>query len=66
MSHCESEQFNVTVMGFKGSPVYIQHQIDGILKSHQEYAKVYINDITIYLKIFEDYIVHLTAVFTTL
>ena len=25
VSHCESEQFNVAVMEFKGFPAYIQH-----------------------------------------
>ena len=66
VSHCGSEQFNVTIIGFKGSPVYVQCQIDGILRPHQEYAKAYIDDITIYLKTFEDHVVHFTAIFTVL
>ena len=66
VSHHESEQFNITIIGFKSSPIYIQHQINKILQPHQKYAKTYIDDITIYSKIFKDYIVHLTAVFTAL
>ena len=66
VNHYESEQFNVTVMGFKGFSAYVQCQIDGILRPHQEYAKVYVDDIIIYSKIFKDYVVHLMAVFTAL
>ena len=46
--------------------MYIQHQINEILQSHQKYAKIYINDIMIYSKIFKNYIIHFMTVFTAL
>ena len=66
VSHCESEQFNITIMRFKGFPAYVQCQIDGILKPHQEYAKVYVDNIMIYSKTFKHYVVHFMTVFTAL
>ena len=54
VNHCESEQFNITVIRFKGFPMYIQ----------QKYTKIYVNNIIIYLKIFKNHIVYFIAVFT--
>lgn len=64
VNHRGQESFDVAVMGYKNSPSYVQRQIDTILWSHRQYAKVYIDDITIWSYSLKNHIKHLTAVFS--
>lgn len=53
-------------MRYKNSPVYIQYQIDCILRLYQNYAQAYIDDIVIVSHILEDYLKYLRQIFTFL
>ena len=65
VSHWEQETFNVAVMRYRNSSMYVQRQIDRILKSFH-FARVYVNDIVIYSKIMNEHFEHLQNVFRIL
>ena len=46
ISHRDQEFFNVAIMKYKNSLVYVQRQIDRLLRSHRHYVKAYV-DVTI-------------------
>jgi len=62
--HCRQKFFNVTVMGYKNSPAYVKRQIDILLRSHQAYVKVFIDDITISSMTLKDHIRNLHTIFS--
>jgi len=49
-------------MGYKNSPAYVQRQMDRLLRAYQAFARVYIDDVVIFLVIIEDYIQYLRVV----
>lgn len=53
-------------MNYKNSLVYVQRQIDKILRSHRVYARVYVDDIVIYFKILKKHLQYLHEIFDTL
>ena len=53
-------------MGYKNLPAYAQQQNDRILRPHQRYARAYVNDIVIFLKLLEEHLRHLQNVFQEL
>ena len=55
----------MTVMKYKNSSVYVQKQIDRILKSF-DFARVYVNDIVVFSKIMNEHFEHLRVVFRIL
>ena len=61
--HKNQKSFNVVVMKYKNNFVYVQRQIDRLLRKYRRYARVYINDIIIFFKTIEKHAVHLRAVF---
>ena len=64
VSHWDQKILNIAVIGFKNSITYMQKQINKILKSFKEFAKVYINNIMAYIKSenFENYIYYLRLI----
>ena len=60
VSHRGQEQSNVALMGFKGSPPYVQRQTDQMLR---EFSRVYMDDIIIFSKTLEEHLGHLRQVF---
>ena len=50
-------------MKFKNSSLYVQRQINNLLRSHRQYAKVYVDDIVIFFKILKEYVDHLRTIF---
>jgi hypothetical protein len=64
--HREQKQFNVCVMNFKNSSSYIQRQTNLMLKDLREFVKVYMNDIIIFSKIFDEHLNHLRRIFQRL
>ena len=54
--HQSQKQFNVIVIKFKNSSVYVQKQIDFMLKDFREFAKIYINDIVFFFIFLNQYI----------
>ena len=66
MNHCNQESFNVAMMRYKNSFVYVQRQIDRILHKHRKYVKTYVNDIIIFFKILKKHFRHLIKIFDIL
>ena len=64
VSHRDQESFNVIVMKFKNSSVYVQRQIDRLLRQHRNYARVYVNDIVVFFRIKKKHEKHLRVVFS--
>ena len=54
VSHRGLEQSNVALMGFKGSPPYVQRQTDKLMRPYKEFAKAYVDNMDIYCKTFAD------------
>ena len=65
VSHREQKTFNVAVMKYRNSSVYVQRQIDRILRSFH-FARVYVNDIVVFSKIMNEHLEHLQDVFRIL
>ena len=63
ITHKEQKTFNVVVMSYRNSFVYVQKQIDRILRSCRHFARVYIDDIVIFFKSLEKHISHLKCIF---
>ena len=53
-------------MRYKNSLVYVQRQIDRLLRSHRHYVKTYVDDIVIYFKTFDEHKTHLRSIFDML
>src|SRR5436189_3184113 len=51
-------------MRFINSMIYVQRQIYNHLQSFKKFIKVYINNIIIFLRTFQDHLQHLREVFT--
>ena len=63
ISHKKQEQFNVALMSFKNSSLYVQRQTNQMLRSYREFSKIYINDIIIFFKTFNEHVKHLRQIF---
>ena len=61
--HREQKIFNVAIISFRNSSTYVQKQINRILRFNQTFAKIYIDDIVIFSKTLNDYLMHLRDVF---
>lgn len=64
ISHRDQKFFNVTFMKFCESFAYAQRKIDIILKNHETYAKIYINDIVVFSNTLNEHLMHLRQIFT--
>ena len=64
--HRDQKSFNVVVMNYKNFSIYVQRQINRILRFHRKYVRVYANDIIIFSKTLKDYIKHFYQTFNTL
>ena len=64
VSHCNNEHFNVIIMNFRNSSIYMQRKIDQLLREYRVFARVYMNDVVIFNKILKKYIQHLTIIFS--
>ena len=50
-------------MKYKNNFVYVQRQIDRLLRKYRCYARVYVNDIIIFFKTIEKHAIHLRVIF---
>ena len=66
MSHRDQKQFNVAVMNFKNSSIYVQRKINVILRVYRVFVKIYVNDIVMFNKILKKYLFHLRQIFELL
>ena len=55
--------FNVVVMKYKNNFVYVQWQIDRLLRKYRCYTRVYVNNIIIFFKTIEKHAIYLRVVF---
>ena len=66
VNHRNQESFNVVVMKFKNSSIYVQRQIDRLLRQHRNYVRAYVNDIVVFFRIKKKHEKHLRVVFSML
>ena len=64
--HKNQKQFNVTIMKFKNSSVYVQRKIDAILRIYRVFAKTYVDDIVVFSRILKKHLDHLRQIFQLL
>ena len=50
------------IIGYKGSPPYIQRMMDSILRPYKFFVRCYVDDIVIFSKIFKEYIEYLNTI----
>ena len=63
VTHKNSEQWNVAIMKYRNSSVYVQRQIDIILRKYRHFVKNYVDDIVIFFNTLKKYLKHLTFIF---
>ena len=63
ISHRGQEQSSVALMGYKGSPPYVQRQTDAMLRPFKDFAKAYVDDIIIFSYTLEEHLKHLRQIF---
>lgn len=64
VSHRGQEQYNVALMGYKGSPPYVQRQTDKILRPLRDFARAYVDDMIAFSKTLSQHLEHLRQMFT--
>ena len=64
VSHRGQERSNVALMGYKGSPPYVQRQTDKMLRPFQDFAKAYVDDIIIFSHTLQEHLIHLRKIFS--
>lgn len=64
VSHRGQEQSNVALMGYKGSPPYVQRQTDKMLRPFQDFAKAYVDDMIAFSRTLAEHLEHLRKLFT--
>lgn len=62
VSHRGQEKSSVALMGYKGSPPYVQRQTDKLLRPYKDFAKAYVDDIIIYSRTLGEHINHLATI----
>ena len=63
VSHRGQEQSNVALMGFKGSPPYVQRQTDQLLRPYRQFSRAFMDDIVIFSQTLEEHLLHLRQIF---
>ena len=59
VSHRGQEESSVALMGYKGSPPYVQRQTDKMLRPCKGFAKAYMDDIITHSRTLEEHLAHL-------
>ena len=66
VSYREQKYFNVAIMSFKNSSLYIQRKIDSILREFREFCRVYIDDIVVFSRTLKEHLCYLHKIFMLL
>lgn len=66
VTHRGQEVFTVTPMGYKNSPAHMQRYMERLLRSHKQYARCFIDDITIFSETFELHVKHIEKILEVL
>ena len=63
VNYREQKLFNVAIIKYKNSSIYVQKQIDRFFRVYRKFVKIYIDDIIIFSRIFEKHVTHLRQIF---
>ena len=63
VSHRGQEQSAVALMGYKGSPPYVQRQTDTMLRPFKDFARAFVDDIIIFSRTLQEHLSHLRQIF---
>lgn len=66
VTYKNQKTFNVAIMKYKNNSMYVQKQIDRVLKFCWKFARVYIDDVVIFFKTLNDYLKDLRSIFSLL
>ena len=66
VSHRGQEESTVALMGYKGSPPYVQRQTDSILRPLRAFARAFVDDIVIFSHTLAEHLQHLQQLFLLL
>ena len=62
VSHRDQESFNVIVMRYRNFIVYVQRQIDRLLRASRSFARAYVDDIVVAFATLEEHLSHLRQI----
>ena len=65
VSHRGQEEFGVALMGYKGTPPYVQRQTDRLLRPYRKFARAFMDDIIIFSSTLKEHVAHLRQLFDT-
>ena len=66
ISHRGQEESSVALMGYKGSPPYVQRQTDALLRPLRAFVRAFVDDIIIFSRTLEEHVSHLRQLFQLL
>ena len=66
VSHRGQEESSVALMGYKGSPPYVQRQTDALLRPLRAFVRAFVDDIIIFSRTLAEHISHLQQLFQLL
>ena len=66
VTHRNQKSFNVIVINYKNSSIYVQRQINRLLRKFRRFARTYVDDIVIYFRTTKKHAQHLRSVFNML
>ena len=66
VSHRGQEESTVALMGYKGSPPYMQRQTDAILRPLRAFTRAFVDDIVVFSHTLEDHLRYLNELFQLL
>ena len=64
VSHRGQEQSNVALMGYKGSPPYVQRQTDKLLRPLRAFVRAYLDDMVTFSATLDGHLSHLRKLFS--
>ena len=66
VSHRGQEESSVALMGYKGSPPYVQRQTDALLRPLRAFVRAFVDDIIIFSRTLAEHVSHLRQLFQLL
>ena len=66
ISHRGQEESSVALIGYKGSPPYVQRQTDKLLRPLRQFTRAFVDDIIVFSRTLEEHVQHLRQLFQLL
>ena len=63
VNHRNSKQWNVTMINYRNSLIYVQRQINFILKNYRHFVKIYVDDIVVFFNSLKKHLRHFNQIF---